>query len=169
MSRSLTLLFAALLAVLPIAAAARAPELADAWNGAEIAWRDIGSGIKESVKTGKPVIMVFHAPWCSACKKYRTVFKDPAIVEAARSFVMILIDADADKYANGAFSPDGTYVPRTLFLDTEGNVRSEFHGATDPEHPHTIDISRPDELLALMKKAQSLSHAAALGQKPDGI
>ena len=34
----------------------------------------------------------------------------------SKNFVMILIDADADKMTNGAFSPDGTYVPRTLFV-----------------------------------------------------
>jgi protein-disulfide reductase (glutathione) len=169
MTRLPVLFMAIVLALLPVTATARAPDLADAWNGAEIAWRDIGAGIKESVKTGKPVIMVFHAPWCSACKKYRAVFKDPSIVEAARDFVMILIDADADKYANGAFSPDGTYVPRTLFLDTDGNVRTEFR-SNDPEHPHSVDIDSPDELLALMKKAaKSLSQAAAPVPKPDGI
>ena len=96
-------------------ATARAPEMADVWNGAEIGWRDIRSGIYKSSKTGKPVIMVFHAPWCSACKKFRSVFFDKGIVEASKDFVMILIDADADKQANGAFSPDGTYVPRTIF------------------------------------------------------
>ncbi len=157
MNRALALIFGFVACVLPLATLARAaPELADAWNGSEIAWRDIGSGIKESVKTGKPVIMVFHASWCSACKKYRSVFKDPEIVEAARRFVMILIDADADKYASGAFSPDGSYVPRTIFLDAEGNVRKEYHGS-DPEHAYSIDIDGPRELLALMKKAQGMS------------
>ena len=168
MFRFLTLLCSLVVALSPLPAMARTPDLADVWNGAEINWRDIASGIKESSKTGKPVVMVFHAPWCPACKKYRAVFKDPGIVEAARNFVMILIDADADKYANGAFSPDGTYVPRTIFLDAGGNVRSEIHGATDPEHPHTIDITGPGELLALMKKAEGLSKAAAPGVKPSG-
>ena len=174
MNRSLALIFGLAALVLPLATLARAaPELADAWNGSGIAWRDIGSGIKESVKTGKPVIMVFHAPWCSACKKYRSVFKDPEIVKAARGFVMILIDADADKYASGAFQPDGSYVPRTIFLDSEGNVRKEYHGS-DPEHAYSIDVDGPAELLALMRKAQSMSRPsqpepAVKPEKSDGI
>ena len=139
----------------PLPVSARTPELAEAFNGAEIAWRDIGSGIKEATKTGKPVVMVFHASWCSACKKYREVFKDAGVVAASREYVMILIDADKDKQANGAFSPDGTYVPRTLFLDAEGEVSPALVGK-DPKYPHTLDIEKPDELLALMRKGSDV-------------
>lgn len=145
-------LIAGVCAALP--AQARAPHMAELWNGAEIAWREIGPGIREATKTGKPVIMLFHASWCPSCKRYREVWKDPGVVEAARNFVMILVDVDADPEANGAFSPDGTYVPRTLFLDAEGNVLSEYHGK-DPQYPHSLDIDDPRELRALMQRASS--------------
>jgi hypothetical protein len=75
------------------------------------------------------------------------------VVDAARDIVMILVDADADKAANGAFAPDGTYVPRTIFMTSDGEVRSDLTGKSDPEHPHAVDIEVPDELLALMLKA----------------
>lgn len=155
MTRLTAIIFtlAALLA-LALPAGARTPELADAWNGAEIAWHDIGSGIKEATISQKPVIMVFHASWCPSCKQYREVFKDKGVVEAARDFVMILIDGDKDKQANGAFSPDGTYVPRTIFLDAEGNIQHQIRGA-DKEHPHSLDIDKPDELLSLMTQAKT--------------
>lgn len=136
------------------AVSARAPDLAEVWNGAEINWRDIRTGIYESSQSGRPVIMVFHAPWCTACKKFRAVFYDKAIVEASKDFVMILIDGDADKVSNGAFSPDGTYVPRTIFLDSEGNVQSQLKGAGDPKYPHSLDINSPRELLSLMQRAR---------------
>ena len=141
------------LAAVTVSVAARSPEFASDWNAPAINWRDIGSGIREATQTKKPVIMVFHAPWCTSCARYRKVFRDPEIVEASKPFVMILIDADKDKVANGAFAPDGTYVPRTIFLDWEGNVRSELRGTSDPKYPHTIDIEGPGELLSLMKKA----------------
>jgi protein-disulfide reductase (glutathione) len=154
MNRFATVLLLACAVWLPVTASARPADHADLFNGAEINWRDARSGIYEATQTGKPVIMVFHATWCSACKKYRAVFSDAAIVAATKDFVMILVDADKDKQINGAFSPDGTYVPRTLFVDTDGNVSTALVGK-DPAYPHTIDIGKPDELLALMLKAKA--------------
>jgi protein-disulfide reductase (glutathione) len=155
MLRFRTFFFALTLVLLPLAASARTPNHADLWNSAEINWRDIKSGVFEASQTGKPVVMVFHATWCTACKKYRNVFQDKGVIEAAKDFVMILIDGDAEKEVNSAFSPDGTYVPRTIFLDAEGNIRSEFKGQGDPKYPHSIDVNGPAELLALMEKARA--------------
>ena len=148
----------ALAVLLPAAARADAPH-AELFNGSEINWRDPKAGIYEASKTGKPVIMVFHATWCSACKRYRAVFKDAGIVASAKDFVMILVDADQEKQINGAFAPDGTYVPRTLFIDPDGNISNTLVGK-DAQYPHTIDIERPDELLALMKKAKETGFGA---------
>jgi protein-disulfide reductase (glutathione) len=144
----------ALVLMLPIAAALAAADHSDVFNGAEINWRDPKSGIYEASKSGKPVILVFHATWCSACKRYRAVFQNPGIVAASKDFVMILADADKDKELNSAFSPDGAYVPRTLFIDSEGEVSDKFVGK-DAKYPHTIDVDDPSELLALMLKAKA--------------
>jgi len=154
MIRSLVVAALTLLA-LTASADARTPNHAAEWNGAEINWRDVRSGIYEASKTKRPVIMVFHATWCSVCKRFREVFKDPAIVAESRDFVMILVDADAEKEINGAFQPDGSYVPRTLFIDSEGNISDKLVGS-DPQYPHSLDSNSPGELLALMKKAHSI-------------
>ncbi|WP_024276478.1 thioredoxin family protein [Hyphomicrobium sp. 802] len=151
---------------LTASADARAPAYADEWNGAEINWRDARSGIYESAHTGRPVIMVFHATWCSVCKRFRQVFKDPAVVAASRDFVMILVDADQEKEVNGAFQPDGSYVPRTLFLDSDGNVSDKLVG-TDPQYPHSVNVDSPAELLALMKKAHSVYNIAPAVATPE--
>ncbi|HRN84993.1 MAG TPA: thioredoxin family protein [Hyphomicrobium sp.] len=139
-------------AVAQAPAAARSPNLAEAWNGAEIEWRDVGPGIREATRTGKPLVMVFHAEWCKACRRYREVWKDPGVVAGSRNFVMVLVDVDQRPQDNGAFSPDGTYVPRTIFYSPEGEVMKHVRGK-DPEFPHTIDIEDPTELRTLMEKA----------------
>ena len=131
---------------------ARQPDMAELWNGAEIAWREVGPGIREASRTGRPVVMLFHASWCSSCKRYRAVWKDPGVVAASKSFVMILVDVDKDPDANGAFSPDGTYVPRTIFYTAEGDVMKDAVGK-DRQYPHTIDLDDPTELRTLMQKA----------------
>lgn len=125
------------------------------WNGKEISWNDLRSGVPEARRSGKTVMMVFYTSWCTSCQKYRSLFSDKRVVDASRNLVMILVDAEEDKMANGAFSPDGTYVPRTIFLTPEGDVRTDLVGKTDLEHPHSIDITKPDELLSLMLKAGS--------------
>lgn len=145
----------ALGAVLPWSARADVPKYAEAWNGAEINWRDARSGIYEASSTKRPVLMLVHATWCSVCKRFQAIFKDPRIVEASRDFVMILVDADTEKEINGAFSPDGTYVPRTLFIDPEGNISDRLVGP-DPKYPHTVDVESPEQLLSLMKAARGV-------------
>ena len=165
MLRSLLCAFSLLLAVSSTSAHARTPNHAEDWNGAEINWRDARSGIYEASQTGRPVIMVFHATWCSVCKRFRQVFKDPGIVAASRDFVMILVDGDAEKELNGAFSPDGVYVPRTLFIDSDGNVSDKLVGS-DPQYPHSLAVDKPDELLALMKKAHGVFDKAPKASPP---
>lgn len=134
---------------------AKVPVGAENWNSSKIDWYDLPTGVRKATVTGKPVVMIFHASWCTACRQYRTLFQHPGIVALAKDFVMILVDADKNKEDNAAFSPDGTYVPRTLFLDYEGNIQSTIRGR-DPKYPHTIDIKDPAELLALMKQARNL-------------
>lgn len=135
------------------------PKMAELWNGAEIAWQNVGPGIQESTRTGKTVVMVFHASWCASCKRYRQVWRDPGVVAASRDLVMILVDVDSEPTANGAFSPDGTYVPRTIFYSPEGDVMTDLRGK-DPEYPHTIDLDDPAELRTLMQKAAKTTAAA---------
>ncbi|MGQ0674095.1 MAG: thioredoxin family protein [Hyphomicrobium sp.] len=168
MSRVLALAAALLLALLPpTSAVADAGKDADVWNGVEIDWRDMRRGVREATETGKPVLMLFQATWCTACKKYRSVFKDPGVVAASRDLVMILIDIDKDPEINSGFAPDGLYVPRTIFLDASGEVRSDLKGA-DPKYPHSLDVNGPSELLGLMKKAAAQSAPPATGRRADG-
>ena len=137
-------------------ALATPPKMAELWNGAEIAWQNVGPGIQESSRTGKTVVMVFHASWCTSCKRYRQVWTDPGVVAASRELVMILVDVDTEPTANGAFSPDGTYVPRTIFYSPEGDVMKDLRGK-DLEYPHTIDLDNPTELRTLMQKAANVT------------
>lgn len=150
----------ALLMLLPSPAVAREAEGSDVWNGAEISWLDVPTGIKEATVTKKPVLMVLHATWCPACKRYREVFKSRDVVDVSKKFIMILVDIDKYPDINGGFAPDGTYIPRTLFLDAEGNVSSKYVGK-DPKYLHSIDLNDPAELLGLMRAAAEVASPPA--------
>lgn len=154
MSRLLSVATAVVLLLAALPARATNVEHADQWNAPAIAWRDMQTGVPEAIKTGKPVLMVMHATWCTACRRYREVFKDERVIAQTRKFVMILDDVQKYPDVNGAFAPDGTYVPRTLFVDAEGEVDNTLIGA-DPQYPHSLRIDAPDELLGLMIRAKS--------------
>jgi thioredoxin-like negative regulator of GroEL len=156
--KQLTRLLSFALLVLAVPASARMPDLADAWNGPEIGWRDMRTGVKESVATGKPALLVFHATWCQVCRHFRAVFKDPAIVAASRDLVMILVDIDKEPDVNGAFAPDGAYVPRTVFVNSEGQILHDLQSA-DPQYRYSADVDKPDELLSLMLRAAKAAPA----------
>lgn len=153
MSRLLSVATAVVLLLAALPARATNVEHADQWNAPAIAWRDMQTGVPEAIKTGKPVLMVMHATWCTACRRYREVFKDERVIAQTRKFVMILVDVQKYPDVNGAFAPDGTYVPRTLFVDAEGEVDNTLIGA-DPQYPHSLRIDAPDELLGLMIRAK---------------
>ncbi|MBA4174909.1 MAG: hypothetical protein C0511_20220 [Hyphomicrobium sp.] len=154
MSRLLSVAIASVLLLAALPARATTVEHADQWNAPAIAWRDMQTGVPEAIKTGKPVLMVMHATWCTACRRYREVFKDERVIAQSKKFVMILVDVQTYPDVNGAFAPDGTYVPRTLFVDSDGEVDTVLVGS-DPQYPHSLKIDAPDELLGLMVRAKS--------------
>lgn len=154
MSRLLSVATASVLLLAALPARATTVEHADQWNAPAIAWRDMQTGVPEAIKTGKPVLMVMHATWCTACRRYREVFKDERVITQSKKFVMILVDVQTYPDVNGAFAPDGTYVPRTLFVDSDGEVDKVLVGS-DPQYPHSLKIDAPDELLGLMVRAKS--------------
>lgn len=166
MTRFSALLVALAFAFAPMTVSARGLDGADVWNSAEIDWKDMRTGVKEATATGKPVLMLFQATWCSACKKYRSVFKNADVVAASRNLVMILVDIDKNPEINSGFSPDGVYVPRTIFLDATGEIRRDLKGG-DPQYPHSLDISGPGELLALMKRAAGAEGTPDPGRRAD--
>ena len=63
----------------------------------------------------KPVCLVFYTTWCPHCRNYSHVFDDPRVVERARDFVMVRLDADAEATVAAKYQVDGGYIPRTYF------------------------------------------------------
>jgi protein-disulfide reductase (glutathione) len=151
----------ATLAVLGVAFGADAPAQADpksvvpGWNNAAIGWMDHTKGVAEAARTGKPILTVVQATWCSHCERYKKVFFDPKVVELSKNFVMVMVDGDREKKLGAKLGPNNqAYVPRTLFLKPDGQLRPELAGANPAPYSHFIDYETPTELLALMQKAR---------------
>ena len=101
------------------------------WNPTGIAWREHAAGLAEARASGKPIMLIMHAEWCGPCHDYARVFYHPEVVALSRRFVMVLVDSDRDPGANQRYATDGTYLPRTYFLDSNGQHRTEVVG----DHP----------------------------------
>jgi len=65
-------------------------------KGAQIAWvRDEKTAVRQSLETGKPLLIDFFAEWCAACKELDVhTWTDPVVAkEVAERFVPLKVDA----------------------------------------------------------------------------
>lgn len=123
---------------------------ANGW-GDEIAWRGFTEGLAEAKKERMPVMLVVHTSWCGKCKALkRSTFQDTALHELSEEFVMVNVDQDAEPDAID-YAPDGTYIPRVLFLDPDGQLDTELK---NPRPSRFSYFYLPqDDLVGTMRKA----------------
>lgn len=146
---------------LALALVPAAPALAGGdWNDAGIAWKSLDAGLAEAKSADKPVCLVFYTDWCPHCTNYSRVFHDKAVVEAAKSFVMVRINKDQDAAASAKYAPDGQYIPRTFFLKSDGTLRTDVTEQRD-QYRYFYDEDDPASLLRAMKTALGQAPAAA--------
>lgn len=116
-----------------------------------IAWRHLDEGLAEAKAEGRPLMLVVHASWCSRCQELKPAFTQARLAELSEQFVMVNADQDQIPAVLG-YAPDGSYIPRVLFLDpTTGSAdvalqnpsRSRYHYYYGPQ----------DDLPAIMEKA----------------
>lgn len=122
------------------------------WNNRSIHWQGYSQGLSVAKKTRKPVILVFYADWCPTCQKYGKVFQDKDVIQAAAEFVMIRVNIDQKKNLSSAYDFDGTYVPRTFALNSDGEVMHQFY--PPKQYKYYIGLE-PHNLLSLMESAIS--------------
>ncbi|VVC89244.1 unnamed protein product [Leptidea sinapis] len=81
--------------------------------GKDYVWAgSLDSGIKIASHHKKPVMLIIHKSWCSACKGLKPKFAASTELQVlSKHFVMVnLIDDEEPK--DTSFAPDGTYIPR---------------------------------------------------------
>ena len=129
------------------------------WNDAGIRWRSYESGTAQARREDKPLVLIFYADWCPRCREYGALFRDPRVVERARSFVMVRVDADRFEGLSRRHGPDGTYVPRTFFAPNGAKPdlsiqsgRGEYRYYLNPKDPEGL-LKRMQETLARHRPA----------------
>ncbi|CAJ0921022.1 unnamed protein product, partial [Mesorhabditis belari] len=93
----------------------------------DIDWVQWENAVEVAKEQNKPIFFLIHKTWCGACSSLKREFKSSQntkdLVELSKKFVMVNVEDDGepedDKYA-----PDGGYIPRILFLDSNGSPLS---------------------------------------------
>jgi hypothetical protein len=136
------------------AATARA---AGDWNDKEINWQPYSDGLAAAKKDRKPICLVFYTTWCPHCGNYSGVFHDPKVVDMAKKFVMIRLDNDKEKELSQKYAPDGSYIPRTFFLSSAGQLDADIKAPRD-KFQYFYDERSPDSVLGGMNAALKKLH-----------
>lgn len=121
--------------------------------GDTIAWRGLDEGLAEAAAERRPLMLVVHASWCPKCKELKPAFDDRELVELSDRFVMVNVDQDAVPKSL-EFAPDGSYVPRVLFVDPVSG-RTDVELRNDRRSRTVYYYGPSDDLVGTMRKALS--------------
>lgn len=85
--------------------------------------------VKQSEATGKPLLILFSAEWCSWCKKLQSqVLTHPEVKEEMKRFVLLKVDVDQDKSTTQKFGVQG--IP--AYRKVQGNNIAKGEGYKEP-------------------------------------
>lgn len=108
------------------------PVAPDNGFGTNITWRSLDDGLAEAERSGRPLMLVVHTSWCSRCKALKPQFSQPDVTRLSERFVMVNIDQDDDERVM-KYGPDGTYIPRVMFFDPNGELDPSIDNERSPK------------------------------------
>ena len=94
-----------------------------------ISWiRELETGLEAAGQTGRPVLVYFHAEWCSWCQVFeRDILGHPDVGRfIARSYVPVLVNYDARPELFRRLGGRG--LPYTVILSPDGHVLARLPG-----------------------------------------
>jgi thiol:disulfide interchange protein DsbD len=118
-----------------------------ALRGPGVDWKPYShEAVQEAQRLGKPVIIDFHATWCTPCRELEEVtFHDAAVVElAGNEFLMVKVDVThggnpLHEQLLRQYEVKG--VPTVVLLDGSGKERPDLR---------LVDFMPPDQFLTRM-------------------
>ena len=94
--------------------------------GDEIEWKPWSEALDLAKETEKPIMVLLHKTSCPACKSFKPVFaKSKEILDLSSKFVMVNAKFGQDPSNEPKLAIDGKYVPRIIFMNSNGDVLKE--------------------------------------------
>ncbi|XP_040583116.1 thioredoxin domain-containing protein 12 [Lepeophtheirus salmonis] len=101
-------------------------DLSGGW-GNQISWISWSSQVRKDGKKVKPSMVLLHDPSCPACQRLKPLFaSSEEIRDSSPHFHMIQTSKNEEPSSLSLFSPDGSYIPRILFLAPNGTLLKEI-------------------------------------------
>ncbi len=96
----------------------------------ELHWKhDIKSALEEAKKSGKPVLMMYAASWCSECQYMKNiVFNNKSLAHYMNQhFVLLAYDIDHQSILPSGYAYRG--VPTFFFFDGDQTALGKIEGS----------------------------------------
>ncbi|XP_075984795.1 thioredoxin domain-containing protein 12-like [Anticarsia gemmatalis] len=115
------------------------------------------SGLQLASNHRKPLMVIIHKSWCHACKNLKPKFANSSEIQMlSKHFVMVNL-VDEEEPTSSIFAPDGTYIPRILFISPKGLVDTEIYNEQGSSQ-HKYFYSQPEQIARSMKKVLEKYH-----------
>lgn len=99
-----------------------------------IAWQhDIKAAQKHSVRSGRPMLIVFGAEWCTHCGKFeKNTLENPTMANYInRDFIPVHLDFDKEQEIAEVLEVEA--LPCTIILSPEADLLGKVVGAKQPK------------------------------------
>ncbi len=116
------------------------------WNVKDIRWNSYSDGLEKLKASNEIGLVILYADWCATCKKYSKLFKSEKIVSALKDITIIKANAEIEMQVKHLKEYDEKYVPKTIVIDSNGNVVTELYG----DKEDYMFFQPPDDLESLL-------------------
>lgn len=118
----------------------------------EIAWQSFETGQQQSAETGKPMMILIYADWCTQCVALAKALKNEQLIALSKKFVMVLANQDDESQGVFLYTPKLSYVPRMLFMKPDGEFWNEMT-SQDTRYPYFYQASSLEQLMSNMRES----------------
>ncbi|XP_023728057.1 thioredoxin domain-containing protein 12 [Cryptotermes secundus] len=122
--------------------------------GEQYNWFSLEKGLEEAKNSNKPLMLIIHKTWCGACKALKPQFAASKEIEDLSSHFVMVNAEDDEEPKEEQYSPDGGYIPRILFIEPAGKVRTDFFNE-DGNASYKYFYSNADSVAATMRRVKN--------------